>query len=42
VTVDGAETRIEFIEVNKGQQSHVGNAPSRPATCPEVENADVD
>jgi hypothetical protein len=41
VTADGAETRVEFIEVNKGQQSHADNAPSQPATCPKIENADV-
>ena len=42
VTVDGAETRVEFVEVNKGEQSQADNALSHPATCPKIENADVD
>jgi predicted phosphodiesterase len=40
VTVNGAETRVEFVEVNKGQNAPVEHAHSRQATCPKIDDAD--
>jgi predicted phosphodiesterase len=38
VTVDGAATRDEFIEVNKGQHAPMERAQSQGATCPTLDN----
>jgi predicted phosphodiesterase len=40
VTVNGAETRVEFVEVSKGQNAPVERARSHQATCPKIDDAE--
>jgi len=40
VTVNGTETRVEFVEVNQGQLFPVDSAGSHQAACPKIDNTD--
>ncbi len=41
VSARTSPTRVEFVEVNEGEQSQADNARLHATACPKIENADV-